>query len=255
MWSINKKINNMNSNEKNKIKISLNQQNKREQIASKVSLDLEGKTLLEVTKISIEKNNSKKDKGGIGKHVEKNYFKISPNNRKEPDLVNEELEIKCTGIIKKIEGFRAKERIKLSAINFNKIIDEIDFYNSTFLEKNRNLLIIFYEYDKNIPMDDWIFKKVSLIDLLSLDEINIIKNDYERIVKKIKDGYAHELSAGDTEILEACTNGSNANDYVSQPNSNKLAKKRAFAFKNSFVSKILYNSASLIKTTIIQKIF
>ncbi len=42
----------------------------------------------------------------------------------------------------------AKERLKFSSINYKKLVSEKDFYQSLFFEKNRNLLIVFYKYEK-----------------------------------------------------------------------------------------------------------
>ena len=40
--------------------------------------------------------------------------------------------------------------------------------------------------------------------------MKIIKDDYEKIVRKIQNGRAHELSEGDTMYLGACTKGATA---------------------------------------------
>ena len=45
--------------------------------------------------------------------------------------------------------------------------------------------------------------------------MKIIKDDYEKIVRKIQNGRAHELSEGDTMYLGACTKGATAKKYCS----------------------------------------
>ena len=59
------------------------------------------------------------------------------------------------------------------------------------------------------------------------------------IVKKIKEGQAHELSESDTSVLGACTKGANKKSLRSQPNSTKLAMQRAFSFKQQYMKKLL----------------
>ena len=58
-------------------------------------------------------------------------------------------------------------------------------------------------------------------------------------MKKIQDGKAHELSEADTTYLSACTKGANSSKRRAQPNSDILAKPRAFAFKQGFMTYVL----------------
>ena len=57
-------------------------------------------------------------------------------------------------------------------------------------------------------VDDWKYPNQDLI---------IIKQDWELINQKIKDGKAHELSEGDTFYLGACTKGSTAAKSLREP--------------------------------------
>lgn len=61
------------------------------------------------------------------------------------------------------------------------------------------------------------------------------------IVNKIKAGKAHELSEGDTLYLGAAPKASTSADRRKQPFNEELAKPRAFAFKNSYMTYVLNN--------------
>ena len=69
----------------------------------------------------------------------------------------------------------------------------------------------------------------------------IIENDYKTIAKKVMSGKAEELSESDTFYLGACTKGATAEtSIVSQyypPHT--PAKKRAFCYKNSYMTFVL----------------
>ena len=67
-------------------------------------------------------------------------------------------------------------------------------------------------------------------------DLEIIKQDWQTIIDKIKAGEAHNISEGDTMYLAACTKGANAKSIRKQPFSNIPAKQRAFSLKSSYMS-------------------
>ncbi len=69
--------------------------------------------------------------------------------------------------------------------------------------------------------------------------MKIIKQDFEVITQKIRDGKAHELSEADTLYLGAAPKAASSKDRRKQPYSDELAKPRAFAFKNSYMTYVL----------------
>ena len=87
-----------------------------------------------------------KGKGSFGQTVEEDYFEYSINSDSEPDFKEVGLEVKSTGlkIVRKNE-LVAKERLVLSIINYNEIVNQ-KFDNSSFIKKNAHLLLIFYLY-------------------------------------------------------------------------------------------------------------
>jgi DNA mismatch repair protein MutH len=198
----------------------------------------------------IKKALNKNRKGHFGDIVEKYIFNKDPNNAPEPDFPKAHLELKTTPIIPhKKRGYTAKERLVLGMIDFGRIIHE-NWETSTFLKKNTHLLILFYLFTENLPILDYEFKLIKLLNLLndlSSADILQIKQDWETIAAKIRQGKAHELSEGDTFYLGACTKGATAlKSPRSQPNSSIKAKPRAFSLKQKYLSELIFKSLKLI---------
>lgn len=184
-------------------------------------------------------SNGLMDKGILGKIVERGFYGYQNNNIAEADFNNLGVELKVIGYIRNKNGtISAKERLVLSKINYNDIISE-EFDFSKLIFKNKKILIIWYEYDYTKSIKDFAITNFQLYDMSS-DEL-IIKNDYEIIKEKIIDGNAHLLSEGDTSFLGACVKAINGEQKVPQPNSEFLAKPRAFSLKNSYLTGILRN--------------
>jgi DNA mismatch repair protein MutH len=177
-------------------------------------------------------------KGGFGKALEELYFQIHPGNDEGvPDFNEAKLELKSCPTLEKNDRLVAKERIVLSIINYDKLVEE-DWEGSSFLKKNGNLLIVFYLHED----------KVSVIDLRVVltgnwkfpeEDRLIIKADWERIQAKVKAGKADELSEGDTLYLKACTKDAFSRINKKQPGSLRLAKQRAFSLKQGYVDSII----------------
>ena len=181
------------------------------------------------------------NKGALGQLVENILFGYSSNSRKEADFKEAGVELKVTPLKKlKDNSLTIKERLVLSLINFNDVINET-WETNTLLPKFRYLLLMFYLHENKIPLE-LIFKLVSLWKPTSNDML-IIQKDWEFIVDKIKQGKAHELSEADTNYLGACPKGKNSSDVISQPHSDIMAMKRAFCFKTSYMRSV-YNSLS-----------
>ncbi|OQX96807.1 MAG: DNA mismatch repair protein [Bacteroidetes bacterium 4572_117] len=174
---------------------------------------------------------------------EKFYFGYEPNSKAEADFVEVGMELKSSPL-KTLKGgeYRSKERLVLNIINYLEVHKE-DFENSSFWKKNTHLLLIFYLHDKDKDLLDYLIK---LVDdwKYSNQDLQIIKNDWETIKQKIKDGKAHELSEGDTFYLGACTKGSTAEKSLrDQPFNSLKAKQRAYSLKQGYVNHIIANIA------------
>lgn len=198
---------------------------------------LKGKSLRQVCGEDVI-NNGYTGKGNFGQILEKYYFKYEPNSVSEPDFKEVGIELKSSPLKKsKKNHLSAKERLVLSIINYNEIIDQ-NFETSSFLIKNNHLLLILYLYESGLEVIDFVIKLVGDWKIPD-DDLAIIKSDWEKIQNKVKEGRAHELSEGDTLYLGACTKGGKGGNPRQQPNSIILAKQRAFSLKQGYLNHVI----------------
>lgn len=105
------------------------------------------------------------------------------------------------------------------------------------------MLLVFYLHDRDLDLLDYLIKLVDGWQYPN-EDLKIIKQDWEFINQKIKDGKAHELSEGDTFYLGACTKGSTAlKSFRNQPFNEEPAKQRAYSLKQGYVNHIIANIA------------
>lgn len=195
-----------------------------------------GKTFSEIDTLGLLKKTSK-DKGVLGKVVETGGYGYELNSNPAADFEELGIELKVTGYIKNSNGYKAKERLSLSMIDYEKIIFE-EYSFSKLLFKNKRLLMIWYEYEKGKDKSDFVITHYNLYDM-SQDE-EVFKNDFNLIKQKVVDGKAHLLSEGDTSYLGACTKGGAQSKPRKQPNSDILAKPRAFSLKNAYMTGVFH---------------
>ena len=202
------------------------------------ALKLLGQSLSQVVELPQGIANSR-NRGDLGSLVEKYYFEHTPPNNHDPDFKEAGLELKTTGLIKKSGILRAKERLVLTTINYETIVDEV-WEESLFYRKCQLMLILFYLYSKELSVVDRKFVKVVLHSIPKSD-IAQIKQDWESIRERVRQGKAHELSEGDTFYLAACRKGSGGENEAlrTQPFSDEKARNRAFSFKPGYVNQIL----------------
>lgn len=200
---------------------------------------LVGHTLKEKTSapMMIRETPAVEVKGFFGQYLEKYYFDINNNSDSKPDFKEVGLELKSNPIRQLKNGMlAAKERIVLNIIDYMNIVDET-WEQSHFLSKNEFILFVMYLYEGDKTLLEFLIKYVTLWKLEG-DDREIIRQDWERIVKKIRDGRAHELSEGDTFYLGACRKGWKEAPRQ-QPFSDIGAPQRAFSFKTKYVNSIL----------------
>lgn len=181
----------------------------------------------------------KRNKGNLGQIIEERFFHYACNNDARPDFEEAGVELKVTPYMIGANGkLSAKERLILTMIDYFSVVNE-EFETSHMWNKARLILIIYYLYEKEIPINlDYRIDYAKLFTPPEQD-IKIIKHDFEVIVEKIRAGKAHELSEGDTLYLGAATKASTSQDRRKQPFSDELAKPRAFSFKNSYMTYVL----------------
>ena len=185
------------------------------------------------------KHEDKKRKGGLGEIIEERYFHYPANNDARPDFDKAGVELKVTPYKQNKNGsFSAKERLILTMTDYFKVVNE-EFEDSHMWQKARLILLVYYLYQKE--RENRLDYKIGYVNLFTPPEedIKIIKQDFEVIKQKIKDGKAHELSEADTLYLGAAPKAATSKNRRKQPYSDELAKPRAFSFKTSYMTYIL----------------
>lgn len=191
----------------------------------------------------------KRNKGNLGQIIEEKFFHYSCNSDSRADFFEAGVELKVTPYKQNKNGsFSAKERLILTMIDYFSVVNE-KFDNSHLWNKSKLILLIYYLYEQNIQFN--LDYKIGYSRLFTPPEqdLRIIQHDYEVIVSKIKQGKAHELSEGDTLYLGAAPKAATSKDRRKQPYSDILAKPRAFAFKNSYMTYVLNTYILPGKTT------
>ena len=188
-----------------------------------------------------ESHKDKKRKGGLGDLIEERFFHYKCNNDSRPDFPDAGVELKVTPYKENRDGsLSAKERLVITMIDYFSVVNE-PFEESHLWNKARLILLVYYLYQEQIK--DRLDYRINFAQLFTPPEADlaIIKQDYEKIVSKIKEGKAHELSESDTLYLGAATKSSDSTVRREQPYSTELAKPRAFSFKTSYMTYVLNN--------------
>ncbi len=183
----------------------------------------------------------KKNKGNLGQIIEERFFHYKCNSDSRADFYEAGVELKVSPYRINSNGtLAAKERLILTMIDYFKVVDE-EFYKSHLWQKAQLILLVYYLYDKDIKFN--LDYRIGYSKLFTPPEqdLEIIRHDYDVIIEKIRAGKAHELSEGDTMYLGAAPKAATSNDRRKQPFSHELAKPRAFAFKNSYMTYVLNN--------------
>jgi DNA mismatch repair protein MutH len=177
-------------------------------------------------KIYEYKNNRK---GYLGELIEWYVFGKKPDGLSQADFNIAGVELKATPLKKHATStYSSKERLVKET-----------WEKSSFLKKNKVILLMFYLWIQSQSILDYEFKYIHLLDLLndlSNEDVFQIQKDWEYIVAKIKRGEAHLLSEGDTYYLGACTKAANSRVVRDQPMSRTPAKPRAFSFKQQYIN-------------------
>lgn len=193
----------------------------------------------EVPLVELTKPVSGTTRGSLGHVVEKHYFGITPEDDGSPDFKEAGVELKTTPLKKSAKGqYGAKERLVLGMINYPKEAGRT-FEESSYSRKNEKLMLMSYLHQDGGLIGDvpFILAKLFEFEKLPLEDRRIIKEDWQKINNKIREGKAHELSEGDTLYLAACTKSATGNNRTSQLNG-PVAKPRAFSYKPSYMTRL-----------------
>ena len=179
------------------------------------------------------------NKGGFGQLIEKYLFGMDNNSDSEPDFMPAGIELKVTPYkrIKKNE-LSAKERLVLNIIDYETEYKN-EFRSSHFWYKNNMIQLLWYLWEAGKDKKDLKITHEKLLELSKNEDLKQIEEDWNLIIKKIREGKAHEISEADTMYLGACSKGANALSTRKQPFSDIPAMQRAFCFKNSYMTQLV----------------
>ena len=188
------------------------------------------------------KYDNPKRKGGLGNLLEEVYFGYKANSDSRPDFHEAGVELKVSPYeITKKGAYKAGERLVLTMIDYNNPVDK-SLFSSHLWEKISTILLIYYHRkDEVLNNLEYIINFVNLFSPAE-EDLPVIEQDYLTIIQKVMDGLADELSESDTLYLAACTKGARAEKSLvkqKQYAPDKLAKKRAFSFKPSYMTSVL----------------
>lgn len=218
---------------------------------------LENKTLRDYAYVPGGLDNVK-NKGLYGQKIENLFFFIKTNNHAGADFPDIPLELKTAGLLstssrdrhKNISGkWKSKEALPMSAISFEDIVNE-DFFSSRFLEKNKNILLIFYKFEANKVVYDLEIKVTGVWSFSEIPDYDkkIIMDDWEKIKSLVINGEAHNISRKDTDYLEAMPSAT-SDSMTSQPFGPK-ARTRKFSFKAGYMHSVIAKLGSEKTNTI-----
>ena len=208
------------------------------ELISKSAIGKSVNDILNEEVITIENENSS-NKGGLGQYIEQYLFGIDTNSESEPDFMPAGIELKVTPYKKLKNGkLSAKERLVLNIIDFMTEYKN-EFKSSHFWSKNNTIQLLWYLWEPNKDSKDFRITHEKLLELAKNEDLKQIEEDWNLIIKKIRDGKAHEISEADTMYLGACSKGANANSVRQQPFSDIPAMQRAFCFKNSYMTQLV----------------
>jgi DNA mismatch repair protein MutH len=213
-------------------------------------LKAEGKSFAELDMTN--RGKSQGNKGSLGQIIEESVlqYEINSDSRADIEVGDTRYEIKVTPVryVTK-KGRRAlvsKERLVMDIINYMKLPDQT-FLDSTFWQKARNLIIVYYLDDRmdRRTQPRSVCKVIrSFIIHYPDQDLRTIQDDWETIRSKVSQGHADILSEADTNYLAACTKGATAassfRDAPGPSGQGKIrAKQRAFSYKQSYMSTLV----------------
>jgi DNA mismatch repair protein MutH len=176
-------------------------------------------------------------KGMLGNLLQEHLYRIPANSNPEADFTEHNIELKVTPVVERKGVWVPKERLVAGIINYHEYSTHVPLFDTHFWQKNQTILFVFYQPHtttlQSTIIDGFVY------DLKHSPLLAQIEEDYNLIVNKIVKGEAHKISGGDTKFLEAATKGAGqGKDMRTQPNSDILAKQRAFAFKPNLMRTI-----------------
>lgn len=179
------------------------------------------------------------NKGKLGQAIEKYYFGKELNSFQGPDFDYLGIELKVTPLKRlKNNKLSPKERIKLTQLDIEDLIQNASIKNSNIWPKIENILIMWYLNNDNFEENR--FVKSELLKIENSEFFKDIENDWSILRGKAISGKAHEFSESLTKYLGLARNGSGKDEKkISQPNGEQGYYKRAYSLKQQMLRKLV----------------
>lgn len=200
--------------------------------------EAEGKTFGEIDQFG-RLAKASAGKGKLGLVIEESWFGYKPNSKDAPDFEEARVELKVTPFVRNRKGeIRAKERLVCNILDYMEEWRASSFYESSFWRKCETMLIMAYEAKKGVAPSALSIHR-AFLNRFSEEDLQIIEEDWRRIIGKIRAGKAHEITETETNYLAACPKGSSASSLRNQPFAPILAMQRAYSLKSSYMTIVL----------------
>jgi DNA mismatch repair endonuclease MutH len=160
----------------------------KEAILARASL-LEGRVLGDIAGASFTVMEAKRGKGEVGAAIE-HFFGIPPNSRQEADFPGAEIELKVVPLRRTGRGVRVKERTVISMIDFHGLV--LESWGSASVRKKLKILFVFFEHLVDVSKSSFPIQGILYWEPDASTD-GFIKADWERVLKKVRHGLAHEL--------------------------------------------------------------
>ena len=115
------------------------------------------------------------------------------------------------------------------------------YETSSFMKKDKNMLLMFHLTIKGQKKTEDIFKIVRTWSIPE-EDAKIFEDDWNKIHSKILAGKAEDISESDSFYLGACTKSKDSSVRRRQPFSLKLAKPRAYSLKIPYLRYVVIDS-------------
>lgn len=180
-----------------------------------------------------------KNKGKLGHLIEKYFYGYDLNSDKRPDFDELGIELKVTPLNRLIKGgLSPKERLVLSMVSHDDLINNENIIDSDLWKKMEKLLLIWYVYSPDFRSNE--FTLIKLLKMKETEYMVQISRDWEKIREMLLNGEADEFSESKTKFLGVTRKGAGGSESkIDQPFSNRKYYKRAFTLKTTYIRQLI----------------
>ena len=181
----------------------------KEAILARASL-LEGRFLGDIAGASFTATEARRGKAEVGAAIE-SFFGIPPNSRREADFPGAGIELKVVPLRRTGHGVRVKERTVISIIDFDELA--LETWDTASVRHKLKILFVFFEHLADLPKSSFPIKAILYWEP-DASTNDFIRDDWVRVLTKVRHGQAHDLSESDGRIMGPCTKGVDSRSFA-----------------------------------------